>query len=250
MKHIFITGGTTGIGFTLAERYLERGDRVGICGRNLNKLPAGVLEKYPNLKAYEADVTDHKKLKEVITEFSQNGLDVMVANAGIAVSVKESWPDFELARKVIDTNVTGVLNTFEFALEAFKQKNQGKGHLVAIASVAGRQGLPGAASYSASKAAVLKLCESFSIDLKAKGVDVTAIGPGFIDTPLTKSNKHPMPFLMSSERASRLIIKAIDYKKELYYFPWRMNLLTWISEHAPRFLYRWLMRSKIIKISA
>ena len=63
------------------------------------------------------------------------------------------------------------------------------------------------------------MCESFSIDFKKFGIDVTTIAPGFIDTPLTRKNKHPMPFLMDSKKAAIKISRAIDKKKSLYIFP-------------------------------
>ena len=73
-------------------------------------------------------------------------------------------------------------------------------------------GLPGAGAYCASKSAVIKLCESLSIDLGPQGFDVTAICPGYIDTPLTRQNKHPMPFLMDATEAALRIKQAIARK--------------------------------------
>ena len=117
------------------------------------------------------------------------------------------------------------------------------GHLVAISSVSGFVGLPGTAAYCSSKAAVLKLCESFAIDFRPIGIHVTAIAPGFVDTPLTKLNKHPMPFIISSSKTSKLIRNAISKKKELYVFPFGMYLMITILAYMPRMLYRMLMRS-------
>jgi short-subunit dehydrogenase len=124
-----------------------------------------------------------------------------------------------------------------------------KGHLVATASVAGFMGLPGAGAYSASKAAVLKLCESYSLDLKKFGIHVTAIAPGFIDTPLTQKNNHKMPFLMSSEKAAHLIKRAIEKKKVLYVFPFRMKIVVTILDKMPRSLYRLIMSLKFFNYS-
>jgi len=153
-----------------------------------------------------------------------------------------------VANDIIDINVKGVLNTFEFALELMLPKK--KGHLVATASVAGFMGLPGAGAYSASKAAVLKLCESYSIDLKRSGINVTAIAPGFIDTPLTQQNNHKMPFIMSSDKAARLIKRALEKKKVLYVFPLRMKIIVAILDKMPRSWYRCLMGSKILNYSS
>lgn len=246
--NIFITGGTTGIGLSLAKLYLEEGHRVGICARNLEKFPVEIKNKYKQLKCYQVNVVNREELRAAISDFANGDLDIIFANAGRSVGVKSKTPQFSVANDIIDINVKGVLNTFEFALEIMLPKK--KGHLVATASVAGFMGLPGAGAYSASKAAVLKLCESYSIDLKRKGINVTAIAPGFIDTPLTKQNNHKMPFLMNSDKAARLIKRAIEKKKVLYVFPFRMKIIVAILDKMPRSWYRCLMGLKMLNYSS
>jgi short-subunit dehydrogenase len=237
---IFITGGTSGIGLTLAIAYLKEGHRVAVCGRNIKKLPEDFLSTYPKAEAFNVDVTKRDEVLKAVDDFSKGSLDLVIANAGISEGTKPSWPDFESYRNVIDVNVNGVLYTFEAALKIMKK--QGRGHLVGIASVAGFMGLPGAGAYCASKSAVIKLCESLSIDLTPQGYDVTAICPGFIDTPLTKQNKHPMPFMMDAEKGARRIKKAIARKRALYVFPFRMKIIVTLLDKMPRFLYRLLFK--------
>jgi short-subunit dehydrogenase len=246
--NIFITGGTTGIGLALAKLYLEEGHRVGVCARNLQKFPTEIRNKYKLLKCYEVDVVNRDELRAAIMDFAQGDLDIIIANAGRSVGAKSKTPQFSVANTIIDINVKGVLNTFEIALELMLPKK--KGHLVATASVAGFVGLPGAGAYSASKAAVLKLCESYSIDLKRSGIAVTAIAPGFIDTPLTQQNNHKMPFLMSAEKAAKLIKRAIEKKKPLYIFPFRMKIVMTVLDKMPRCLYRALMSLKMFNYSS
>ena len=237
---VFITGGTTGIGWSLAKAYLAEGHIVGICGRDLSRVESGALDKYKNLRAYTADVTDRELLISVIDEFSEGSLDLMIASAGRSVGSKTKTPDFKASRDVININVLGVLNTFEGALKNMLPNK--KGHIAAVASVAGMVGLPGASSYSASKAAILKLCESYSLDLKSFNIDVTCIAPGFVDTPLTQKNDHGMPWLMSSEKAARKIRKALDRKQALFVFPWQMKTVMFILERLPRWMYRMFMQ--------
>lgn len=246
--NIFITGGTTGIGLALAKSYLEEGHRVGICARNLEKFPAEIKNKYKLLKCYQVDVVNREELRAAILDFAGDTLDIVVANAGRSVGAKSKTPQFSVANDIIDINVKGVLNTFEIALELMMPKK--KGHLVATASVAGFMGLPGAGAYSASKAAVLKLCESYAIDLKRFGISVSAIAPGFIDTPLTQQNNHKMPFIMSAEKAAKLIKRAIERKKVLYVFPLRMKIIVAILEKMPRSWYRCLMGLKMLNYSS
>ena len=163
----------------------------------------------------------------------------MIACAGISLGEKVSPMSYTAAEQIIQINLFGVLYAFDAASTIMvKQKS---GHLVALASVAGLNGLPGAGAYSSSKAAVLKLCESLSIDYKRFGITVTAIAPGFIDTPLTRKNKHPMPFIMDVETAAKKIKKAIEQKKALYMFPLSMKILVVALSLLPRSIYRWLM---------
>lgn len=245
--NIFITGGTTGIGLALAKLYLEEGHRVGICARNISKFPMEIRNKYKQLSCYEVDVTNREELYKAIHDFAPTELDIVFANAGRSVGAKTKTPQFSVANEIIDINVKGVLNTFDIALEIMLPRK--KGHLVATASVAGFMGLPGAGAYSASKAAVLKLCESYSLDLKRRGIHVTAIAPGFIDTPLTQKNNHKMPFLMSAEKAAKLIKRAIEKKKVLYVFPFRMKMIVSILDKMPRSMYRLLMNLKFFNYS-
>ncbi len=216
---------------------------MAICGRDLSK-----LEHLQEFKAYQVDVTNREELIDAINDFSEGSLDILIANAGIGVGDKFKKPNFEAARQVIDVNLNGVLYAFEAGYQIMEKL--GRGQLVAVASVAGLVGLPGAASYSASKAGVLKLCEAYHLDFKHVGIDVTAIAPGFIDTPLTQKNKHSMPFLMSGQKGARKIKKAIDCKKALYVFPWQMKLIMTILDKVPRALYRFVMRSKAANYSS
>ena len=238
--NIFITGGTTGIGLKLTELYLQEGHRVGICGRNLTKLSSTFL-KQSSLKAYQCDVTDREELHRVVKAFSQGNLDMAIANAGISMGKKTCRPDFKLSRQVLETNIFGVLHVFEAALPIMLSKR--KGQLVALSSVAAMVGLPGGGAYSASKAAIFKLCESYAIDLRNENIHITCICPGFIKTPLTEKNNHPMPFLLSVEDGAKRIKKAIDQKKVIYIFPWPMKIVMTVLEKIPRSLYRFLMRS-------
>ena len=238
MKNIFITGGSSGLGLALAQYYLAQGQRVGICGRHLENLPTS-LGTNPYFFAYQIDVNDRHLLRTKVMEFAQGKLDLMIANAGIGISEKISFPNFNLARQIIDTNVKGVLNAFDVAFELMHVQRQGQ--VVAISSIAGMGGLPGAGAYVASKAAVLQLCESYFFDFRHYGISVTAICPGFIDTPLTQKNNHPMPFLVSLEKATHLVARAISARRVLVIFPWQMALIMSVLARLPRWVYRTLM---------
>lgn len=252
-KTIFITGGTTGIGWALATHYADAGYQVGICGRDAAKLPANFSADYPCITFYQTDVIEKQQLANTVENFiaAHGGrLDIMIANAGRSTGSKQQIPDFSVVENIIDVNINGVLHAFAIATQQFlKQTGPVKGHLVALGSVAGFIGLPGTAAYSASKAAVLTLCESFAIDFPQHGIAVTAIAPGFIDTPLTQKNDHKMPFMMSADKAAQLIKRAIDKKKPLYIFPLSMRLFITFAAVLPRAWYRGMMRLKMFNYS-
>lgn len=241
---IFITGGTSGIGLELAKQYFDEGHQVAVCGRDLSKIPNDLIH---NFSTYELSVTNKESIQKAIDDFGRDGLDLIIANAGRSVGAKEKMEDWTSAYNVIETNLLGLMYTFEASLKIMlSQKN---GHLVAISSVAGFVGLAEASSYSASKAAVTTFCESLSIDYREDNIDVTCVCPGFIDTPLTQKNNHPMPFIMTSAKAAKLIRKAIHKKKLRYIFPWQMNLLMILLRGMPRRLYYFIMSNPVINFT-
>jgi short-subunit dehydrogenase len=243
MKSVFITGGTTGLGMELAKLYVARGWKVGVCGRDRAKFEENFQPHRDNVSFYALDVANRDEVKAAVADFSKNiGLDLMIANAGIGYRNKTKIPDFEISYRIVHVNLLGVMYSFEAALDVMVP--QGKGQIVAISSIAGYNGLPGASAYSATKAAVLKYCESLHIDLRQFNIDVTAICPGFVDTPLTRNNHHSMPFIMTADKAAGLMMKAIDKKKMVYAFPFFFSSLVRILGILPRTWYRYIMTFK------
>lgn len=242
-QRVFITGAASGMGLALARHYLDRGSAVGTC--SIEPLDT-VADQLPDGLDYtQADVTDAAATHAAVTAFAGRvgGLDLMIANAGISMP-KAAVPDFERGRAVFNVNVIGVVNAFEPAIGIMR--GQGSGQLVALGSVSGITGMPGMAFYGASKAAVMQFCESLSVDLKALGIDVTVVAPGFVATPLTQANPHKMPFLLSTDQAVQKIISAIDRRRLRVVIPWPMALLAIALYHLPRSLYVRLMRLDLI----
>ena len=196
MKKAFITGGTSGLGLALAELLLKNNWMVGVCGRDLSKIPSELLQSYTNLYAFQIDVNSYSQLKQSIDQFAPDGLDLIVANAGISLCSSHGKLDWKLGRQILETNIFGVYNLIEASIE--KMMFNFKGKILIISSVAGMVGLPGASSYSASKSALIQLSESLYFDLKKYNISVSCICPGYIDTPLTRKNTFSMPFLMSA----------------------------------------------------
>lgn len=248
MRAVFITGGTTGIGMELAKLYLSQGWKVGICGRERSKFDENFMAHRDNVKFYALDVADRAELKSAIADFSKSiGLDLMIANAGIGYKLKTKVPDFEFSYKMVHVNLLGVMYACEAALDVMIPR--GKGHLVVVSSIAGYNGLPGVSAYSATKAAVAKYAESLHLDLKQFNIDVTTICPGFVETPLTSSNHHPMPFMVKAPKAAALIARAIEKKKMIYAFPFFFASAVRLISMLPRTWYRFIMTIKMFNYS-
>lgn len=235
---VFITGGTSGIGYELAKLYQQEGHEVGVTGRNLSKIESEWKDK---LIPFEFDVIDRCAFEKALRQFGD--VDLLIASAGISVGNKTDIPDFEIGRKIIDTNIIGVHNAVELSLPSMLKNRSG--HIVGIGSVSGMIGLPGASFYSASKSYVIKFFESLALTLSKKGINVTVIAPGFIDTDLTRKNPHAMPFIVSAQKAAKKIKNAIDKKKVFYSFPFPMFITVFLLERLPRWLYRALFTSKL-----
>lgn len=142
MKSVFITGGTTGIGMELAKLYSLKGWKVGVCGRDESKFKESFQPDFKNVAFYKVDVANRDELKSAIKSFSNNeGLDLLIANAGIGYKFKTKVPDFEQSYHMVHINLLGVMYAFEAALDVMIPK--GSGQVVAISSIAGYLGLPG-----------------------------------------------------------------------------------------------------------
>ena len=134
-------------------------------------------------------------------------------------------------RRVFDTNVAGMAQTFQPFIAAMKAR--GSGRLVGIASVAGIRGLPGAGAYSASKAATIAYLEALRVELRGSGIKVVTIAPGYIATPMTAVNRYPMPFLMPADAAARRFARAIERGTSYTVIPWQMGVVAKLMRLLP-----------------
>ena len=243
---IFITGASSGIGAEIARQYslLNRDNVIGLIGRNKSKLSK--LHKQLGCKSLPivADVSDFNSIETAAQIFlSEYGLpDIVIANAGVSSgTLLQNKDDIEVIEKMFKINFHGVVNTFHPFVSSFmKQKS---GHLVAIASVAGIRGLPGAGAYSASKAALINYMESIRVELLKNNVKVTTISPGYIKSPMTDVNSYYMPFILDTDIAAKKIIKFISKNKRHVIFPWQMALLGRIMYILPNIVWDFLAKN-------
>jgi short-subunit dehydrogenase len=162
--------------------------------------------------------------------------DVVIANAGISLGIDSAYrEDLDAMAQVFATNNIGLAASFHPFIQAMRVR--GGGRLVGIASVAGIRGLPGHAAYCASKAAVISYCEALRGELRGTGVQVITIAPGYVDTPLTRKNRYPMPFLMPAATFADQAFKAIAAGTSYRVIPWQMGVVSRIMRLIPNALW-------------
>ena len=235
---IWITGASTGIGRELALTLARAGAKVAVSARSREKLDelAGLA---PGILMVPLDVTDQAAtaLAFATIEAKIGPLDLVILNAGVWHPMGAAGFDAQKSANSMAVNYQGIANALELAIPAMIAR--GRGHIAMTSSVAGYRGLPRAAAYAPSKAAVISLAETLAPELKKKGVTVTVINPGFVDTPMTEVNDFPMPFLMTTEGATRAIIDGLRRKRFEIAFPWQMVALLKIARVLPYPLYFW-----------
>jgi short-subunit dehydrogenase len=141
--------------------------------------------------------------------------------------------------------VLGLVHTFQPFIAPMRAAHRGT--LVGIASIAGFRGVPGSGAYSASKAAAIAYLESLRVELRASGIAVVTVCPGYIATPMTAHNPYPMPFLMRPDAAARNIAHAIARRKRFHVLPWPMAIAGRVLRALPRPLYDRIFANAPIK---
>jgi short-subunit dehydrogenase len=245
---VFITGASSGIGQALAWRYHQAGWRLALAARRTGEIQAWAAQQRidpARYAVYAADVADTDSIvaagRRCIDELGVP--DVVVANAGISIGVDTAIrEDLDVIARVFATNNVGLAATFHPFVAAMAARRSGA--LVGIGSVAGIRGLPGHGAYCASKAGVISYCESLRGELRASGVKVVTICPGYIDTPLTRQNRYGMPFLMApqdfAERAFRTIAAGRSYRV----IPWQMGVVAKLLRLLPNPLFDRLLAGR------
>ena len=177
MSRVLITGGGSGTGADMARAFAAAGHEVVITGRSRDRLAevAG-----GNIRAVSGDVGNPDSVAAMFAEAGP--CQIVIANAGVAEAAPARKITMDHWNRIIATNLTGVLLTFQQGLAQM----QDGGRLIAIASVGGLRGIPYAAPYSASKHGVLGLVRSFALELAKTGTTCNAICPGYLDTDMTR----------------------------------------------------------------
>lgn len=243
----FLTGASSGLGAALAPLLAADGDTVILAARRAEPIEAlanRIRADGGRALAVPLDVTDREAVRAAVRRVEQEigPIDTMIANAGVADLTPIDRFDAAKVERIFRTNVFGAVYCYEAVLPGMIERRSG--HLVGVSSLAGYRGLPGTGAYAASKAALTVLLESLRIEARAHGIAVTTICPGFVKTPMTAKNRHPMPFLMELEDAARHLHRAIRRKATEYAFPWPLASLVKGGRFVPNGLYDRLLANQ------
>lgn len=224
-QRVWIIGASSGIGRALAAALHARGAEVWVSARQQTLLQAFV-RAHPGAQALPLDVTDAAAVNAAAQQLlAQGALDWVCYCAGHYRPMSASAPDLAELLKHQQVNVQGALHVLTAVIPALLQAAEaGRApHLSLVASVAGWRGLPQALAYGPTKAALINLAENLFIDLRPKGVGVSVVNPGFVDTPLTAQNSFAMPALLSAEQAAAAIVRGWERGQFEVHFPKRFT---------------------------
>jgi len=237
-KVVLITGAARGIGAETARRVASRGARVSLVGMEPERLASLARELGPGHAHFECDVTNQRALERAVagTQSAFGGIDVVVANAGIANNGTVAVNSVEALARTIEVNLTGVIRTVSATLSAVTAR---RGYYLLVSSAAAIHALPGMSAYAASKIGVEHFGSSLRMELAHKGVGVGVAHPGWIDTDMVRDTKEdlptfrellrklPGPFgkMTSVEICAEAFAEAIERRQRKLYVPGSLAIM-------------------------
>jgi short-subunit dehydrogenase len=253
-----ITGASSGIGEALARNLAARGVHVILAARRMAELRRIAMEIRSSggvATAVKLDVSKTDELAEKLTALDKKfgGIDLVIANAGVGVRTEAppaprspqaslpfgvrtdappaqrtaqasvpSW-SWQAVEPVLQTNFMGAIATITALLPAMSAR--GRGHVVAISSLASYGALPDASGYVSPKAGLSRFMECLTLDLQGTGITTSTVHVGFVATPMVAKSTIPLPFIMPADQAAARIVQGLIKKKREINFPWLMVVL-------------------------
>ena len=246
-KVIWITGGSSGIGFATAKYFLKNNWNVIISSSNIEKLTnakskLNIDDNIANLHTIKCDITDKNEVINTISSIENEigNINIAILNAAAYSPNKNQEFDINNYELLIDVNLKGTL----YCINILKDIMTKRGSTIAIvSSPIGYRGWPTSGAYGMTKAAQLNLAESLFFDFKKIGISIRVVNPGFIDTEATRLNSFKMPFLRSAEFAAEKIYKGLVFKKRFeIYFPFTIVFIVKILRILPYRIYFYLWK--------
>ncbi len=232
-----ITGASSGIGAALAAHYAAPGVTLGVTGRDATRLAAvasGLAQAGAAVVQGVFDVRDRPKLTAFLGGFdADHPTDLLVVNAGVLEGRQAdgTLEDGETARRVIEINLLGGIDTVHAVLPGMTRR--GRGHIVLVSSLAGISPVADAPAYSASKAGLLGYGKALRAALQPAGLRVSVVCPGYVESAMTDSHIGKQPGKMSAPAASRLIAAGIARNRAVIGFPQMLYRLAMITPFVP-----------------
>jgi short-subunit dehydrogenase len=221
-RRAWIVGASSGIGQALALALLARGASVAVSARSAAPLDA-MAREHPACTALPLDAGDALVLADAARKLAGDGaLDLVVYCAGHYRPQRATAFDLGEMLAHQHVNYGGALNTIAAVLPQLLA--QGHGHLSLLGSVAGYMGMPNALAYGPTKAALINLAQTLHFDLAPRGLGVSIVNPGFVETPLTAQNDFRMPALMQPRDAAEAMIRGWAKGHFEIHFPRRFSL--------------------------
>jgi len=245
-KTVWIVGGSTGIGRELALAMDGGVDHVAVSARSEDTLSA-LATGSKSLAAYPLDVSDKDAVKACVTaiEATAGPIDLAVLSAGAWKLMDAAELDLAAVRTGIEVNYMGVMHALDALLPGMLAR--GRGHIAIVASVAGYRGLPRSIAYGPTKAALINLAEILRCELAPRGITVSLVNPGFVDTPMTRDNPFPMPGMIPASVAAQALLKGLMRERYEIVFPFGFVMAMKLLGILPNAVYFWLVNNVMMR---
>jgi len=242
-KVVAITGGARGIGKATAAALVRKGCRVAIGDLDLPLAEQAAAELGGGTIAVALDVTDRDSFIAFLDEAERQlgPLDVVVNNAGIMPVAPFAEESVDSIRRQLDINVYGVITGMQLAIERMRPRNSG--HIVNLASQAGKAGIPGIATYSATKHAVVGVSEAVRQELRETGIEIACVMPTVVNTELTRGVENRMVRPVEAEDVANEIVDALEVPRFDVFVPRANGIMFKVISMLPRPAREWTGRA-------
>ncbi|RPI66153.1 MAG: SDR family NAD(P)-dependent oxidoreductase [Ignavibacteriales bacterium] len=238
-KVVLLTGASSGIGYELAKKISRSKVKLILAARRidiLNELSEQIKTPDNEILTLKCDVS----LKDDVTNTIRiavnafNKIDIAILNSGTSYRMRLEESSLAKTEEIIKVNAISYLYFFDELIPLMKNKG---GVIAGVSSLADSRGYPYSGVYSASKAAVTRILESYRVELKKFNIKVIIIKPGFVRTPMTDKNKFYMPFMIEPSKAADIILKGLRKEKKIIQFPLPTVIGAKLVKLIPNFIF-------------
>lgn len=237
-QNAVLTGACGGLGQALARALIGHGAAVALVGLDGPSLQALAALAPERCAVYTPDVADSAAMQAMAADWMARAgtPDLVIANAGVAGGFDTAEADdLAVLRRMLEINLLGAATTFQPFVRAMREERRGA--LVGVASIAGWRGMPGNGAYCASKGGLIRYLESLRAELRSDSMVVSTVSPGYLRTALTAGNRFAMPGLMEPEAAARALLAGVAQGRSHIVLPARIGWLARLLNLLPDALH-------------